>query len=168
MDWEEQYKSPKWQKLRLRVFEEAEFKCAICGASETELHAHHINYKKGKMVWEYEEDELLCLCSVCHKIIHVMCKFIQQSTCRFNLHQRGRLAGYIYGLKQQNEGYPIMPVKLTTAAMALGYMQAWRIETLKQLENLIDIKQLAAKIECDIRQLRRVVLNCNAGINGGD
>jgi hypothetical protein len=59
-------KHPKWQEKRLRVMERAGFACEWCEASEAALHVHHTRYRRGAKPWEYEDDELLCLCVDCH------------------------------------------------------------------------------------------------------
>lgn len=67
---------PRWQKKRLEKMQAAEWKCEICGDETEELHVHHISYRKdfrGDFVnpWEYELDELKCLCKTCHTIWHL-------------------------------------------------------------------------------------------------
>ena len=34
------------------------------------LHVHHLCYRKGYLPWEYENNELLTLCNICHFIAH--------------------------------------------------------------------------------------------------
>lgn len=61
---------PKWQQMRLRVFDAAGWACERCGETEITLHAHHREYRYGAMAWEYEVCELACLCSHCHASGH--------------------------------------------------------------------------------------------------
>lgn len=70
MEFKEQYKHPFWQKRRLEVLETAEFSCTCCGDDETQLHVHHRQYFKGRMIWEYADDELEVLCETCHQDAH--------------------------------------------------------------------------------------------------
>ena len=67
---------PRWQKKRLEKMQAAEWKCEICGDDTEELHIHHLSYRKsfsGDFVdpWEYQLNELKCLCKTCHTIWHL-------------------------------------------------------------------------------------------------
>lgn len=62
----EQYKHPKWQKMRLKILERDEYTCRLCKSTEKQLHIHHLEYRRGKKVWEYSPDNFLTLCSFCH------------------------------------------------------------------------------------------------------
>lgn len=66
----EKLQDPRWQKLRLKVFENAEFHCEICGDSESTLNVHHKEYFKGFEPWDYNEKHLACLCQYCHETYH--------------------------------------------------------------------------------------------------
>ena len=70
MEFKDQYKHPKWQKRRLDALEKSEFTCTCCGSDETQLHVHHRQYFKGRMIWEYADDELEVLCETCHQDAH--------------------------------------------------------------------------------------------------
>lgn len=70
MSYAEQLLHPKWQRLRLGVFDAAGWACSRCGDTENTLHAHHPEYRRGAMAWEYEVSELKCLCSYCHTTEH--------------------------------------------------------------------------------------------------
>lgn len=70
MTYREQLLHPNWQKKRLEVMEDAGFQCENCGDKETTLNVHHGRYVKGRKVWEYERNELKCLCQPCHQAEH--------------------------------------------------------------------------------------------------
>lgn len=77
MDFKEQYKHPKWQKRRIdymnQLIESNDLHnpiCEWCQSDEKQLHLHHIQYKNDFKIWEYEDDELILLCSDCHSEIH--------------------------------------------------------------------------------------------------
>lgn len=70
MDYKEQIKSPKWQKKRLQILELHNYTCEICGDTETQLHVHHSRYIKGRKIYEYDNDVLMCVCEKCHNEIH--------------------------------------------------------------------------------------------------
>lgn len=62
----EQLKDPRWQRKRLEILQRADFMCESCGSTTETLHVHHGRYRKGTSPWEYEEQELHCLCAGCH------------------------------------------------------------------------------------------------------
>lgn len=64
--WYEKLKDPKWQRKRLKVMEEAEFKCENCYDSDKTLNVHHGYYEKGLDPWDYDSKTLWCLCEDCH------------------------------------------------------------------------------------------------------
>jgi len=70
MTYAEQLAHPKWQRKRLDTLNAAGWKCANCAAGDVTLHVHHRRYIKGRMAWEYEEDELSVLCKDCHQSEH--------------------------------------------------------------------------------------------------
>ena len=66
----EKLQDPRWQKKRLEIMERAEFSCECCGDKENTLNVHHKEYLKGHEPWEYELNQLVCLCQDCHEIMH--------------------------------------------------------------------------------------------------
>lgn len=70
MTYKEKLLDPRWQKKRLEVLQRENFKCQWCLCSYKTLHIHHWDYVKGREPWEYESDELGCLCTVCHAFNH--------------------------------------------------------------------------------------------------
>lgn len=58
-------KDPRWQKLRLEVFNRDEFRCKNCGDDDKTLNVHHISYKGEP--WDQHIDLLVTLCENCHK-----------------------------------------------------------------------------------------------------
>lgn len=70
LSYGEQLKHPNWQRKRLEVMEAAGFNCENCGDKESTLNVHHRRYVKGRMVWEYDRPDLVCLCEQCHQAEH--------------------------------------------------------------------------------------------------
>jgi hypothetical protein len=64
--YSEKLKDPRWQKRRLEIMQKADFSCEECGDNESSLQIHHRIYRKGKQPWEYDNEELVCLCEECH------------------------------------------------------------------------------------------------------
>ena len=67
ISYSEKLKDPRWQKLRLQVFDRDDWCCQICDDSENTLNAHHIVYIPNKEPWEYNLFDLLTLCEDCHE-----------------------------------------------------------------------------------------------------
>ena len=63
-------RDPRWQKKRLEVMQANDFSCEICGDKESTLNIHHKQYLKGHEPWEYEADQLSCICQNCHSNHH--------------------------------------------------------------------------------------------------
>ncbi len=68
--YQEKLKDPRWQKIRLRVFDRDKFKCQRCGDTKKTLHVHHKKYRPLTEPWEYQIEELETLCEDCHGAEH--------------------------------------------------------------------------------------------------
>lgn len=68
INYSEQYKDPRWQKLRLKIFERDKWTCQVCEATEKNLQTHHKYYIENKYIWEYPEEAFITLCEDCHSI----------------------------------------------------------------------------------------------------
>lgn len=75
--YSEQLKHPLWQRKRLHILERAGWACQACGATDSQLHAHHKVYLKGHWPWDYSDDLLECLCDPCHEKAHQHLKAIE-------------------------------------------------------------------------------------------
>lgn len=64
--YSEKLKNPRWQKKRLEIMKRDNFKCRLCGDTETTLNVHHLTYTNGNDPWEYDNKELITLCEHCH------------------------------------------------------------------------------------------------------
>lgn len=63
---------PRWQKLRLQVFERDNFTCRYCESTDKTLHAHHRYYEPNTDPWDYPLSALVTLCCECHDDEHNM------------------------------------------------------------------------------------------------
>lgn len=79
MTYSEKLKDPKWQRLRLLIFERDKWTCQSCGRTDLPLNIHHIKYISGKDPWEYEEHFLITYCEVCHETEHLIGTQIHES-----------------------------------------------------------------------------------------
>ena len=64
--YEEYLKSDKWKKKREKILKRADHKCELCGSTEN-LHIHHLTYDN---VYNEKEEDLLCVCDICHSKLH--------------------------------------------------------------------------------------------------
>jgi len=69
-NYTEQFKSPEWQKKRLKIMDRDDFSCRICGTKTETLNVHHIFYEPHKSVWDYDDGILITLCENCHNYQH--------------------------------------------------------------------------------------------------
>jgi Zn finger protein HypA/HybF involved in hydrogenase expression len=91
----DQYKHPLWQKRRLEIMESNGFECEKCNSADKTLNVHHKQYFKGRMLWEYSDDELSCLCEDCHKSEHDVLNGIKELLTHVSADQAyGLLAGF--------------------------------------------------------------------------
>jgi hypothetical protein len=68
MPYKEYLATAEWHEKRRAAYKRADYRCQLCGASETELHAHHRSYENRAK--EGEERDLIVLCASCHKRVH--------------------------------------------------------------------------------------------------
>jgi 5-methylcytosine-specific restriction endonuclease McrA len=62
-------RDPRWQRVRLRVFERDGWSCQHCGATRKELQVHHVQYIWAWKPWEYPMRLLVTLCVDCHRAV---------------------------------------------------------------------------------------------------
>lgn len=67
MDYQEQYKDPRWQKKRLEVLIRDGWQCQWCGSKDKTLHVHHYGYEDEKAIWEQSSKTMITLCEDCHE-----------------------------------------------------------------------------------------------------
>ena len=67
MAYGEKLKDPRWQKLRLQVFERDEWACRWCYAKKQTLAVHHLWYETEAEPWEATPESLLTVCESCHQ-----------------------------------------------------------------------------------------------------
>lgn len=61
---------PRWQEMRLRVFNRDGWACRCCTRTDLELHAHHSYYEHGREPWDYPLDSIVTYCHNCHEAEH--------------------------------------------------------------------------------------------------
>lgn len=119
MKYHEQLKHPLWQKKRLEVLEYRDFQCQECESKEDTLHVHHPFYKRGAMIWDYENDELQCLCEKCHIEAHSLDERLKISMSYLDSSSKKRLLGFSASLSMP-------PQELDDDDYMLGYSDGIR------------------------------------------
>ena len=127
--YSEKLLDPRWQKKRLEVLDSAEFQCEMCGDGESTLHVHHKQYFKGREVWDYEREQLACLCKDCHEQSHEQADTLKDAISRipmdgpFNIDDVAFLIYGLLGTPQQNMQKSQRNMWAFGAEMAITY---WR------------------------------------------
>jgi hypothetical protein len=96
-------RDPRWQRKRLEIMERDDWQCQECGDKATTLNVHHRRYVKGCKPWEYEDDDLVCLCQPCHGQITKAHAGIQIHIGRLDLRGLERVLGYVSVLQALND-----------------------------------------------------------------
>lgn len=123
MDWKDQYKHPNWQKKRLEALELAGFECQNCGDGESQLQVHHVRYKKGSLIWDYEPTELSVLCEKCHDDAHRSKETINDYCLMNGAGSERVIAELITGYSIYTESLPhIMSSHLEVVGYGAGYL----------------------------------------------
>ena len=78
--YEDLLKSEQWKNKRKEILNISGNKCEWCAilgiTTKDNLHIHHNQYIGSRKPWEYDNDELFCLCESCHSFFHdIMCRF---------------------------------------------------------------------------------------------
>lgn len=115
LNYAQQIKHPNWQKKRLEVLEEHKFACENCGSEDEELHVHHPYYKRGAMIWQYDTDELQCLCHKCHKEAHA-----QDEEIKFLISDRNICKEELIGVLKAMNDSPF--TQLNSYEEIIGYL----------------------------------------------
>ncbi len=79
LSYGEKLRDPRWQRKRLEVFGDRDWKCFNCGATKKELHLHHNFYLKNMEPWEYDLNQLSVLCAGCHREITEVGKDLREA-----------------------------------------------------------------------------------------
>jgi hypothetical protein len=137
--YREQWKDPRWQKKRLEVMEAAGWECETCGDKGTTLNVHHKRYVKGRMVWEYEREELACLCEPCHETEHADRELLNRLAAEVGSDGLQKIigisAGYLEGNLSIDPGLgrmayegrePYFELGLAAAVLEYGDVDSWR------------------------------------------
>lgn len=69
-EYSKKLRDPRWQRLRLEIFQRDGWRCTNCWARDRTLHCHHKEYIPGADPWDHPPEMLATLCEVCHDLSH--------------------------------------------------------------------------------------------------
>lgn len=142
MKYHDQLKHPLWQKRRTEIMQLNNFMCENCGSAEKTLNIHHSYYKRGAMLWEYDDNELQCLCEICHKEEHAIDERIKKTVALLPKSSKHRLLGYAESLTGDMPLIPDSYEYITGVSDWLAYSKL----SIKEINILNDIvEQLICK-----------------------
>jgi len=136
-EYTELFKDVKWQKKRLEVLELSHWECENCGSKEKTLNVHHRYYTKGKKPWEYINEELMCLCTDCHKEFHLILDAFKNIGF-LNLSDLYRIYGYYQCVLYEDGGKEIstlIPLNYEHAQGVADYRKIDVDEFINQLQS---------------------------------
>ena len=70
MPYKEYLQTPEWREKRRAAYRRADYRCQLCNASGTAMHAHHRCYENRAK--KDEEHDLIALCASCHERVHAI------------------------------------------------------------------------------------------------
>ena len=59
-------RDPRWQKMRLEIFERDGWQCTACSDDKSMLCVHHLECLPGRDPWDVPPSSLVTLCESCH------------------------------------------------------------------------------------------------------
>ncbi|MHB8914928.1 MAG: HNH endonuclease [Thiobacillus sp.] len=153
MEFKSQYKHPLWQKKRLEALNDKKFTCERCYDDSSQLHVHHKQYFKGRMIWEYSLSELEVLCFSCHEEAHSNKDIFQLVASRLKSDSLVDAAALLCGFYTTERG----PNKIENDAIAdslkdnFFYQIGVLSQSASRINNIDAIIELASKLKemCD-------------------
>ena len=147
----EQIKHPMWQKKRLEILEKKGWKCSMCGETDETLHVHHKRYLKGRMYWEYEDQDLQVLCSLCHESVHQFKDIIKSAIDGFDESFLETVASLLVGFGGDDVSDEIRQIPLNPEADMAGHIG--RILYKKYNKNIYELLDIKDFLENDPKEI---------------
>ncbi len=72
----------RWSSFSSSIRASRKF-CECCRRADVELQVHHLFYDFDRKLWEYGQDEVVVLCSGCHKEIHEQLKSFRKHVFKY-------------------------------------------------------------------------------------
>jgi hypothetical protein len=129
LSYTEQLSHPNWQKKRLGILNRDGFQCKSCESKDKTLHVHHKMYLKGRMAWEYEDDNFETLCKDCHTETEQHREYLKLITKDFSDFDIAELIGFAKAMEYDGDYEDNTPVKISSVMEAQGWVKYWRGNT---------------------------------------
>lgn len=142
MTYSQQLKHPQWQRRRLEMLTGADFECTDCGDKDTMLHVHHKQYFKGRMAWEYADDELAVLCEKCHASEHRTAEALKQILAVENTPQ---IMAVIAGFLSRSENQDPAVIEQARKSYPLGFAYGF-VASLLEFHEIDQIAEIAKHV----------------------
>lgn len=97
LTYRDKLKDPRWQRVRLNVWDRAGDCCESCGNSRKQLDVHHFYYERGLDPWDYPLESLALLCQDCHESWHARKAKIDKLLARTSTLDLDRIIGLMEG-----------------------------------------------------------------------
>lgn len=120
MTYAEQLLDPRWQRRRLEILQRDGFRCIECGDGTRTLHVDHRVYFKGRMAWEYPEDELQTLCKDCHRSVTSLRRELDLLVGQLDAKHLELLIGYASGVALRS-GAGVVVVRSRSFALGVAH-----------------------------------------------
>lgn len=142
MTYLEKLRDPRWQKKRLEILNRDDFRCTVCGDTETELHIHHEEYSGDP--WDASTDKLRSLCKYCHKVAEFHKK--DYANCIISIKSISNLGDIVINsvfTDTQNKFFITVDLIINDDIVSVITIKE---NTLNQIINLLDCAKKLAKI----------------------
>lgn len=109
--------------------ESADFRCSYCGSDTKTLNVHHRFYRKGAEPWDYELEELICLCDECHEFQGALDQAGREAWGLIGRGEQERILGHMLAtLAQDNEWTEIPVGRFAEWNTGAGICKHWGID----------------------------------------
>lgn len=131
----EKLKDPRWQKVRLQVFERDQWTCKYCKDPKSSLHVHHTEYAGEP--WDVPIEKLITLCEYCHLLIETG-EFKDRKIVRFLKYIVGDYK-VIVTVTEDNKGKRHMTA-YEIRGFEVVYLISFDDDALEQVNNVVQSK----------------------------
>lgn len=143
IDKNKYYQSAKWKEISDECKRLSDYKCSMCGSTES-LNAHHLTYER---LGEELQEDLLCVCEECHKKIHGVTKFSNKPPKKI----RG-------GFRMVYEAYDQALIETVTSSKDLMVVTYIRdMFTYTKCEVYLSAKDIASKFDISSRKVESLI-----------
>lgn len=155
MNYKDLYRDPRWQKLRLEVMNRAGFQCEECSSEQNTLNVHHKFYTKGAKPWEYEPENLQCLCENCHSIKHAILEEINACIEDMKIKELCEIWGHSYLISRRNE-----MIKNDLDDINVGFLNREHLQgyiSNLHVNNIVSVEKISKEIDCDRTTFKEIL-----------